>query len=75
LDLGPIGAFSDWFGDMRGTSTVTTPHLRSDAASAKAENRRSVLSALCQFTVGSILHLQRKSGMTGRTAASQHLVE
>jgi len=33
------------------------------------KHQRSASSALCQFTVGSILHLQRKSGSTGRTAA------
>jgi hypothetical protein len=44
-DLGLIGVLNDWFGDMRGTAAVAAPHLRTDAASAKVENRMTAKSA------------------------------
>ncbi len=43
-DLGLIGVLNDWFGDMRGTAAVAAPHLRTDAASAKVENRMTAKS-------------------------------
>lgn len=45
-DLGLIGILNDWFGDMRGTAAVAAPHLRTDAASAKVENRMPASSAM-----------------------------
>lgn len=45
-DLELIGVLNDWFGDMRGTAAVVAPHLRTDAASAKVENRMTTKSRL-----------------------------
>jgi len=63
-----------WGNDMHCSKIIAAP-ARGCCVSNMVKLQRLDCPALCQFTVGSILHLQRKSGMTGRTAASQHLVE
>jgi len=64
-----IGNLNGRSGEIRCTANRLLLHLRVNAASAKAKNPRSVLSADCEFAKHHISRLQRKSAMTGRTAA------
>lgn len=46
--------------------SIGAPDLKQPFAQPQ---QNGALSAHCQFAAGSILHLQQKSGLTGRTAA------